>query len=177
MTKDIKYLQFAAMGARLFSTCSRRQYMAVVVDSEGTVIGTGYNGPPSGMKHCVDGGCPRGLDPNQKSGGSYDNCFANHAEQNALLRSNRSQRIGGTIYVNGTCCFTCAKLIAGSGIAKLVMLLDDPREWTESERFLTSAGIQIVCFKPGDIFGNDCESYSSNKKDGEGSKKDGQEGS
>ena len=118
--KDLKYLAMCEFGAGLFSTCAKRQYMAIVLDEFGRVSGMGYNGAPSGHAHCTDGACPR-MQEQSKSGSSYDNCISIHAEQNAIMYS------GGrhTIYVNGQPCSTCAKLIAGAGFKRVVCIFDD----------------------------------------------------
>ena len=117
--KDIKYLRWCVEGAAIFSTCSKAQYMAIVVDRRGTVAATGYNGTPVGWTHCTDGGCPRALTQTTQ-GGSYNNCLAVHAEANALLRVSPLDCEGATIYVNGLPCWDCAKLIVGSGIKRIV---------------------------------------------------------
>jgi dCMP deaminase len=44
----------------------------------------------------------------------------NHAEVNAMLRSDPKSRIGGTVYVNLQPCEECAKMIAGSGVSRVV---------------------------------------------------------
>lgn len=116
--KDIKYLRWADAGAEIFSTCSKGQYLAIVVDRFGIVAATGYNGAPSGMIHCADGGCPRATVQHQ--GGSYSDCVSIHAEANALLRVSRQDCEGATIYVTGLPCWDCAKLIVGSGIRRIV---------------------------------------------------------
>lgn len=125
---DIKVMKWSLAGAEIFATCSKAQYMAIVLDKNRRVLGTGYNGVPSGMTHCVDGGCPRVVN-NVPSGTPYDYgeglCYAIHAEANALLHSDRSARIGGTIYVGGIPCFGCAKLISGSGLGRVVYLHND----------------------------------------------------
>ena len=122
--RDLMFLTWAALGAPLFSTCSRRNYMAIIVAPNGRVVGTGYNGAPSSMRHCIDGGCPRGLG-DVPSGPPYDNCIAVHAEANAIMFSPVESRRGGTLYVTGVPCSDCAKLIASSGVARLVYLEDD----------------------------------------------------
>jgi dCMP deaminase len=38
--------------------CLRRQVAAVIV-KEHRIISTGYNGTPSGVRNCFEGGCPR----------------------------------------------------------------------------------------------------------------------
>ena len=41
------------------STCLRRQVGAVIV-KDNRIITTGYNGAPSGLRHCTDIGCEYG---------------------------------------------------------------------------------------------------------------------
>jgi dCMP deaminase len=145
--KDRRYLEWVEYGGKLFSTCSRRQYMALILGKDGRVVATGYNGAPPGMTHCVDGGCPRALEQAEGTGHGtgYDNCIAVHAEQNALLYSDRTARAGGTIYVNGPPCFGCAKEIANSGLRRIVYKAD--HNYTDIGRvteFLQQAGIKVV---------------------------------
>lgn len=122
--------------------------MAIVVDSNRRILGTGYNGVPSGMQHCNENGCPR-VANNAPSGAPYDYgsglCYAIHAEANALLHSDRSARINGTIYVGGLPCFGCAKLIAGSGLSRLVYLGNelDRNDSEQSIEVLSKSGITI----------------------------------
>jgi dCMP deaminase len=143
MDKDHKYLAFCEAGATIFSTCAKRQYFAIVLDSSGRQVGAGYNGAPPGARHCSDGGCPR-LAEGSASGTVYDNCVSNHAEQNALMYSDHAARRGGTIVVNGTPCWGCAKLIAGAGLKRLVCLFDPSYEdWPRTRAMLDEWGIEI----------------------------------
>lgn len=140
-------MAWSLIGAKIFSTCSKAQYMAIVTDPHGRILGTGYNGVPSGMKHCDEGGCPR-ITNNVPSGTPYDYgpglCYAIHAEANALLYSDRSARIGGTIYVGGVPCFGCAKLIAGSGLGKVVYVEDDSRTDVSQSLEVMRASLNVV---------------------------------
>lgn len=141
--RDLKYLTLCVVGAQLFSTCSKRQYLAVIVSPEGRIVGTGYNGSPPGMGHCNDGHCPR-MQAGSAPGSSYDNCIAVHAEQNAIMWSDVNARQRGTLYVNGPPCMTCARLIAGSGVNRLVYIPDDSYTgWPEVEAFLRKKGLDI----------------------------------
>lgn len=98
--------------------------MAMILDENGYVVGVGYNGAPSGLTHCIDGGCPR-LNQGSAPGSSYDNCVSVHAEINALVNtSSRDSRMGGTLYVNGEPCYSCAKAVANSGISEVVYTSD-----------------------------------------------------
>jgi dCMP deaminase len=150
--KAVKWLEWTADGAAIFSTCAKRQYMAIILDRHGHVLGTGYNGGPKGSTHCADGGCPR-FQQGSPSGSSYDNCIAIHAEQNALLHSDYVQRAeGAVLIVNGPPCFTCAKLMVNGGIETLVALSDDNYEqWPEIAEFLDRSGVTTMMFDPDDI--------------------------
>lgn len=150
--KDFKWLQTCVENAERFSTCGKRQYFAVILDRFGHVAGTGYNGGPKGMPHCVDGACPR-LQQDSPSGSQYSNCIAIHSEANALLHSDyTARRDGGTLYVNGPPCWDCAKLIANSGISRVVHLTDPAyADYPRVEQFLTMGGICVEAIDPQDL--------------------------
>lgn len=104
--------------------CTRRQHGAIVVKNH-KIVSTGYNGTPAGDdRSCLaTGQCPRNLDPTSQHGqGSYDLCWATHAESNALLRAGWEELQGATIYITGEPCGGCAKLIASAGIERVVNL-------------------------------------------------------
>jgi len=65
------------------STCTRRAVGAVLVKDK-RVLATGYNGAPSGIRHCAETGClreQRGV----PSGERHELCRGAHAEQNAIV--------------------------------------------------------------------------------------------
>lgn len=151
---ELKWLTSCRLLAPVFSTCSRRQYFAVVLAPNKRVAGIGYNGAPAGMTHCVDGGCPRGRS-SVSHGSSYDSedgfCIAQHAEAGALLWSDPAVRRDGTIIVNGPPCFECARLIVSSGVRRVVHLTDVAYgEWPRVERFLIDAGVEVCGVTPDD---------------------------
>jgi deoxycytidylate deaminase len=90
---------------------------------------------------------------NSPSGSSYDNCEACHAEQSALLFSDYTARKdGGTIVVNGPPCFTCAKLIANSGLTELIYLPDPSyADWPRVEAFLKQVLFDVIPVGRGDL--------------------------
>lgn len=143
--KDVKWMKKCIHSSHMFSTCGKRQYFAVILDQHGHQIGSGWNGGPSGMGHCKDGHCPR-LHANSSPGSVYDDCIAIHAEANALLHSDYlARRDGGTLYVNGSCCFSCAKLIANSGIKRVVCMDDNSyKAWPEVRTFMMNANINVL---------------------------------
>lgn len=118
------------------STCCRLHVGAVLV-KDSRVISMGYNGVPSGQKHCED--CFVDIYKEQfsdkyptqeefmKSKDFYDTHgkFSNdnelHAEQNALLfaAKNGIATAGATLYVTWSPCINCAKIIVTAGISKI----------------------------------------------------------
>jgi dCMP deaminase len=87
------------------------------------------------------GGPATGLSP------AYEDCPSLHAEANALMAADRSTWQGGTIYVTGCVCFTCSKLVANSGLKRVVYLDDSAdRAYRQPERvdeFLRSCGLVV----------------------------------
>lgn len=139
---DTYFLQIAeAVATR--ANCTRRQCGAVIVDAGHRIMGTGYNGAPSGMDGCLEGACPRGRLDAVPHGAPYDDpdsdgyCSAIHAEMNALLWVGRDVR-GCIIYVTSDPCPGCLKHAAGAGIERIVYTGMDgrrgevrPRVWLE----------------------------------------------
>lgn len=123
------------------SNCVRRQHGAVIV-KERRIRSTGYNGPPSGHPHCDEGACPRarGSTP---SGWAYDECIAIHAEANAILYSSPEERERATIYITGVPCFSCAKLIANSGITEVVATGEPYEGWERVKAFLLDCNVRV----------------------------------
>ena len=118
--------------------------MAIIVATDGRIVGTGYNGSPPNTPNCTDGGCPR-AQQDVPHGSTYANCVACHAEANALLYSDRRDRRSATLYVSGPPCWDCAKLIASSGISRVVCYTDSAyADWPRVRRFLYDADIQVV---------------------------------
>ena len=130
------------------SSCTNRQVGCVIVDTTNRPVATGYNGPPAGYAVDFDESCasycPR-ANSNQRGSG-YENCVSVHAEVNALLFADRRDVVGGTMYVTNPCCFACAKVIANSGITKVVAVQSDRDSHADVETpvdFLASCGITV----------------------------------
>lgn len=124
------------------SACSRRQVGAVIVTHDNRPVSTGYNGPPAG--YAVTGSCSNFCPRADHKLPTYDNCVAVHAEANALLFAARSQYQGGTIYVTHICCYDCAKLIANSGLARVVVRYNNSkRDFTKARALLENSGLSV----------------------------------
>jgi dCMP deaminase len=101
------------------STCARRAVGAVLVDGEGHVISTGYNGVPPGEIHCIEQPCSGATRP---SGEGLNECRAIHAEINCLKQAEGRPFIGSlTLYVKATPCEGCAaKIVENPKILQVV---------------------------------------------------------
>ncbi len=124
------------------STCVRRQVGAIVV-KENRILTTGYNGAPSGCKHCEEIGCVRqqlGI----PSGQRHELCRALHAEQNAIIQAAKYgiNIDGACIYVTTQPCVICAKMIINSGIKRIVYKGEYPDEL--AMQLLDEANIEVV---------------------------------
>jgi dCMP deaminase len=123
------------------STCLRRSVGAVIV-REKRILATGYNGAPSGLKHCAEIGCIRQKmkDP---SGERHELCRALHAEQNALIQAclHGISVKGATLYSTTQPCVICAKMLINAGIKEIVVAGGYPDKLALS--FLKQAKIKI----------------------------------
>jgi len=124
------------------TTCLRRAVGAVIVKDK-RILSTGYNGAPSGIRHCAEVGCLR-EQLKVESGMRHELCRGIHAEQNAIIQAayHGVSIRGGTLYCTNLPCSICAKMIInavlrriyyGSGYAD-AMSMDMIRE----------AGLEIV---------------------------------
>lgn len=111
------------------SSCVRRQVGALIVVRR-SIISTGYNGSPMGVRNCADGGCPRCASA-APPGAGYDTCICVHAEQNAFLLAARhgSATDGGVLYTTLRPCFGCVKESIQAGIVEIVW--DQPYAYSD----------------------------------------------
>lgn len=136
------------------SKCTRAKVGAIITGPEGRhIVGEGYNGPPSGYQHgsmpcttwCQRAGTTA-ENPLTELSPVYDDCPPLHAEANALMRSDHTARVNGSIYVTSHVCFGCAKLIANSGLSRVVVDTDKAdahRNPLASYQFLIQCGLRI----------------------------------
>lgn len=139
---DEYFMQIAEI-VKTRSTCLRRQVGAVIVKDH-RIITTGYNGAPSGLKHCTEiGGCERQR-LNIPSGQRHELCRALHAEQNAIIQAAKIgvSTEGATIYITLQPCVICAKMLVNAGITRIVHKGEYPDELSCS--ILEEAGIEVV---------------------------------
>lgn len=90
------------------------------------------------------------LNPTDVKKTSDQTCPSLHAEANALSVCDRSQREGGTIYITSYPCYDCAKLIANSGLHRVVYRMTKrgserrERATTDSIDFLRECYLEVI---------------------------------
>lgn len=124
------------------STCLRRSVGAALVRDK-RILATGYNGAPSGLKHCLDVGCLRET-MQIPSGERHELCRGLHAEQNAIIQAalHGVSVKGATLYCTNQPCIICAKMIINAGITMAVV--KDGYADKLAEEMLAEAGVTVV---------------------------------
>ena len=133
------------------STCIRRSVGAVIVKDR-RILTTGYNGVPTGIKHCTEDTCIRNKF-NIPSGERHELCRGLHAEQNAIIQAGYHgvSINNAVIYVTHQPCSICTKMLINSGIKSFIFSYpyNDPL----GEEMASEAGIII---KVSDFVVQDC---------------------
>lgn len=141
---DKYFLEVASLVSKR-STCLRRSVGAVLVKDK-RILATGYNGAPSGLKHCAEAGCIR-----EKlkipSGQRHELCRALHAEQNVILQAALYgvSTKDSFLYLTNQPCLICAKMIINAGIKEVI--ISDGYPDLEAAKFLKEAKIKIRIVK------------------------------
>ncbi|WP_341278443.1 dCMP deaminase family protein [Paenibacillus sp. FSL H8-0537] len=132
------------------SRCPRRHVGAVLVQGK-KLLGTAYNGAPMGVQDCSEAGCmiAEEWEIKQENGAEQmvkkQRCIRTiHAEQNLLLFTDRADREGSTVYVTDQPCWTCANMLANSGIKEVVYHRGYPKD---SEKVVTLMGHLGIVFR------------------------------
>lgn len=129
------------------SNCIRAQIGCAIVGADQRIVATGYNGPPAGLLRALDSSidcgdfCPRAFKSEGEN--SYADCVSVHAEMNAIAYADRSRMEGGTLYVTGSVCWDCAKVVANSGITRVFHVIDRDRQVDKVENLLAECGVEI----------------------------------
>ena len=139
------------------SNCRRRKVGAIAVKNR-TIISTGYNGTPFGVRNCDAGGCLR-CASDAPPGQGYDTCVCVHAEQNAIALAARhgTSTEGAVIYTTHKPCFGCAKEMIQAGVTEAVYAEDlgyEPHLETVYSLLIQEAGLRMRQFEPGQDSGS-----------------------
>lgn len=124
------------------STCLRRRVGAVAV-KEKRILATGYNGAPTGVRHCAETGCLR-QQLRIPSGQRHEICRGLHAEQNVIIQAAMyGIDIGAAdIYCTNYPCVLCAKMLINCKVRRIYYAEAYPDELAEA--MLAEAGIATV---------------------------------
>jgi dCMP deaminase len=124
------------------STCLRRHVGAILV-KERRILATGYNGAPSGVRHCEEVGCLR-QDSSVPSGMRHELCRGLHAEQNAIIQAayHGISITGSTLYCTNKPCVICSKMLINAGIGTIYY--DQGYNDPLADEMLEEAGVEVL---------------------------------
>jgi len=123
------------------STCLRRQVGATLVKDK-RILASGYNGAPSGLRHCEEVGCLR-ANSSIPSGERHELCRGLHAEQNLIIQAafHGISIKDAILYCTNKPCVICTKMIINAGIIKVYYEdgYDDPL----ADQMMDEAGLEM----------------------------------
>ena len=136
------YFMDIAMLVAKRSTCTRRSVGAVIVKDK-RILSTGYNGAPSGVRHCIDTGCLREK-LNIASGERHELCRGIHAEQNAIIQAayHGVSIKEAVLFCTNLPCSICAKMIINAGI--ITIYYQDGYADQMSSDMMKEAGVDVL---------------------------------
>lgn len=128
------------------STCIRRKVGAILVKDK-RILCTGYNGAPSGLKHCEEIGCIR-ANSSVASGERHELCRGLHAEQNVIVQAAYYgiPIAKSDLYCTNKPCSICAKLIINAGIKRI--FFEEDYNDALSDLLLNEAGVEVIKLNP-----------------------------
>lgn len=138
-----EYFMFSAMLAAKRSKDPCTRVGAVLVDMDKRIIGSGYNGMPTGIN---DTDVPWTKDSEEFHKNKY--AYVVHAEANCIMNSTVYDLRGSTLYVTLYPCSSCTKMIIQKRINS-VIFLEGPKghgEYLASSQMLKLAGVSISKF-------------------------------
>lgn len=142
ITHDQAMMNMAKILAKR-SPCLTRQVGSILTE-DGFIVGAGYNGPPSGLKHDkYDIRKQKGF----KSGEGLEHSRDVHAEQNAMQQSGiRSRRAGKLeLFTTASPCIHCMRQLIQIGVGRIVFIekYNQPLAWEMAEE----AEIEMVQYE------------------------------
>ncbi|MCW4020400.1 MAG: cytidine/deoxycytidylate deaminase family protein [Candidatus Bathyarchaeota archaeon] len=133
------------------ATCDRGRTACIIVKDR-RVLCTGYVGSPPGLAHCDEAGHMMRKVLDEKGDVSQHCVRTLHAEQNAIIQAARYgiPIAGSTMYTLMAPCFTCAKMIVGAGIEKIVCERKYHADQDSMELF-KQAHVKVVVIKDENV--------------------------
>ena len=126
--KHLLFLEIAQVVSK-FSKANRKKVGSVIVDTEGRIVATGYNGTPKGASNVCE-----------EDGVTLDTVI--HSEVNAILNSTINDLRGSTLYTTYSPCLKCASMIVQKGIGTVIY--SELSIYPEGVRYLVDSGITVM---------------------------------
>lgn len=126
------------------STCCRKQVGSILISDKKKIISCGWNGVPSGKKHCADFFSleEKNKDEFYKIHGEWSKYNELHSELNCIIHCDRDLLKTATLYTTLSPCSECAKIIIASEIPNVIYLELYDRDQTGIE-ILKKNGVEI----------------------------------
>lgn len=142
---DSYFMEIASIVSKR-STCLRRHVGALIVKDK-RILATGYNGAPTGLKHCMDLSCLRET-MNIAPGERHELCRGLHAEQNAIIQAayHGVSISGAHLYCTHLPCSICIKMLINAGITEIFYLDGYPDDL--AEKLMNEAPINVYKVEP-----------------------------
>lgn len=145
---DEYFMEMATLTARRSSCFQDARKVGAVIVKRNRVIATGYNGAPQGLETCLEKNSCMRKEKNIESGTRLSECYAIHAEQNAIVQVARMMGTStedATIYVTHFPCSFCVRLIIQAGIERIVYKESYPDEF--AKELLAQTNILVAKMK------------------------------
>jgi dCMP deaminase len=142
ISKNEYFMEIASVVSKR-STCIKRKVGAVLV-KDSHILSTGYNGAPSGLKHCTPETCVR---KNLRSGEKPELCRGVHAEINCIIQAaihGTSIKGDTTLYSTHFPCMSCFKMIINAKINELIYKEGYNMENVIKEQLIKESNLKIT---------------------------------
>ena len=114
---------------------------AVAIGDGNQILGTGFNGPPRGVKDMPE----RFVRPAKYT-------YAAHAEENLVAHAARQVLEGSTVFVTHMCCNACARMLINAGVARVCVgdgQTSMPKELFDAAlEMFNEAGVELTILPP-----------------------------
>mgnify|MGYP002519927401 CR=1 FL=1 len=98
---DVRFMKMAYLISDWSSCFVEGRKIGAVIVKDKRIMTTGYNGAPRGADNCCDVGTCWREEHDIPHGERYELCQAIHAEENAIMNANPTDRVGATLYLVG----------------------------------------------------------------------------
>ena len=141
-----EYFMKLAIDVSTRASCKNvRAGVVIVADSARRILGTGYNGAPSGIDSCLKTGCRK-----ENKGLIYETslnsgeCLGVHGEMNALGHVTALLQHDFTLYSTISPCANCAKNLLVYPITRVVYKKEyNPKERESAEHLFAAKGVKL----------------------------------